>query len=181
MARQACTVTAELMGSWPCPRRGWKAAVGSCKTAMVQAGFSTKRNSPPQRNAIACSWCQTRGKSSRATLLCLGEMTDSKRAFSFLYPKKVCQRYKYLKTGARLRGFVFPSVFFGKRFIHPPDIMCVCVMEWQFWVAQSNFWHSPWGGGLKGGRRKHDHDPWKLFLSLETETDSGCKCQIEQG
>jgi len=43
----------------------------------------------------------------RDSLLFLGEMTDSKRAFSFLYPKKVCQRYKYLKTGARLRGLAF--------------------------------------------------------------------------
>ena len=36
--------------------------------SLVLAGFSTKRNSPPWRNAIACSGCQTRGKSSRETL-----------------------------------------------------------------------------------------------------------------
>lgn len=67
-------------------------------------------------------------------------MTDSKRAFSFLYPKKVCQRYKYLKTGARRRELAF-TVLPWQAFIHPLDIIWLCVMEWQVWVAHPNFWH----------------------------------------
>lgn len=46
-------------------------------------------------------------------------------------------------------------------------------MEWQFWVAQPNFWHTAWK------KKKKDCDPCKLFLSLETDTDPGCECQIE--
>lgn len=67
-------------------------------------------------------------------------MTDSKRAFSFLYPKKVCQRYKYLKTGARRRELAFP-VLPWQAFTHSLGIIWLRVMEWQVWVAHPNFWH----------------------------------------
>lgn len=48
-ARQAGSVTAVLMGSWPCPKRVWKAAVGSCKNPWSRPLFHKEKFTNPKK------------------------------------------------------------------------------------------------------------------------------------
>lgn len=95
------------MEAGPAPGGCGKRLLALIKT-LVQAGFPQQELPRPEEE-MPSPVPAARLKENRAVRLAPlpGEMTDSKRAFSFLYPKKVCQRYKYLKTGARLRGLAF--------------------------------------------------------------------------
>lgn len=107
IAEAGLSCNSSANGTWPSPRRVWKRLLALVKI-LGPGRFSTKKFTAlkkchrlfPVPNSGKIKW--------RDSLLFLGEMTDSKRAFSFSTPKKVCQRYKYLKTGARLRGLAFP-------------------------------------------------------------------------
>lgn len=128
------------MGTWPCPKPAWKAAAGSCKNPWSGPFFHKAKFTTPKKRHRLSLVPNSRKIKLYDSFPCLGGMTDSKRAFSFLYPKKVCQRYKYLKTGARRREFAF-TVLPWQVFIHPLDIIWLRVMEWQVWVVHPNFWH----------------------------------------
>lgn len=48
-ARQARTVTAVLMGTWPCPKPAWKAAAGSCKNPWSGPFFHKAKFTTPKK------------------------------------------------------------------------------------------------------------------------------------
>lgn len=156
------------MGTWPCPKPVWKAAAGSCKNPWSGPFFHKAKFTTLKKRHRLSLVPNSRKIKLYDSFPCLGEMTDSKRAFSFLYPKKVCQRYKYLKTGARRRELAF-TVLPWQVFIHPLDIIWLRVMEWQVWVAHPNFWHP-------AGKKMTVNS----FLSPETDLAPGCECQAEQ-
>lgn len=48
IAKQAGAVTAVLMGTWPCPRWVWKAAVGSCENPWSWPVFPQREIRHPE-------------------------------------------------------------------------------------------------------------------------------------